>query len=161
EGHSREAELSAAVREGRIGEYLALDQDALSLQEIQRCYGRLGVTTWHASLRPLLTEDHDFGPFNLIYAAGLYDYLTATTARRLTRNLFALLAPGGWLLVATFLPDVPAVGYMESYMAWHLLCRTGPELAALADEVPPQAIASTEVFEDPNGNIVLLLLTKA
>jgi len=108
----------------------------------------------------LRTVVADFGPFDLIYVAGLYDYLAATTARRLTRNLFALLTPGGRLLVANFLPNVPAVGYMESYMAWHLLCRTGRELAALADEVPPREIASTEVFEDPNGNIVFLLLTK-
>jgi hypothetical protein len=152
--------LSEVVRGGRVGEYLALDQDAASLQEVQRSYGHFGMTTWHASLRPLLTSDHDFGPFDLIYVAGLYDYLAATTARRLTRNLFALLTPGGRLLVANFLPNVPAVGYMESYMAWHLLCRTGRELAALADEVPPREIASTEVFEDPNGNIVFLLLTK-
>jgi hypothetical protein len=52
------------------------------------------------------------------------------------------------------------VGCKEGYTAWHLLCRTGPELATLADEVPPRAIARTEVFEAPDGMLAFPLPTK-
>ena len=62
----------------------------------------------------LLTEfvalDHDLGQFDLIYSAGLYDYLETPVAERLPQVLFDLLNPGGQLLYANFAPDIPAVG---------------------------------------------------
>ena len=159
-GHLREVELSEVVRGGRVGEYLALDQDAASLQEVQRRYGQFGLTTWHASLRPLLTSDHEFGPFDLIYVAGLYDYLAAPTARRLTRNLFALLTPGGRLLVANFLPGILDVGYMESFMDWKLIYRTRKEMLEISLDIPQADLADLRIFAEENQNIIFLLCVK-
>jgi hypothetical protein len=35
-----------------------------------------------------------------------------------------MLKPGGRLLVANFLHDLPNVGYMESFMGWPLIYRS-------------------------------------
>jgi hypothetical protein len=158
-GHLREAELAESVREGRV-DFLALEQDSLSVEEVNRCYGSRGVQGWRSSIRPLLTGEHNRGPFDLIYAAGLYDYLSDPITRRLTRNLFGLLAPGGRLLVANFLPAVHAVGFMESYMAWRLIMRSHEQFANVAAEVPADQVARTELFTDPDDNIVFLTLDR-
>ncbi|MCI0463532.1 MAG: class I SAM-dependent methyltransferase [Gemmataceae bacterium] len=160
-GHLREADLSWAVQERQVGEIVALDQDSLSLAEITRCYGHLRVRTHHSSIRPLLTGKHDLGTFDLAYAAGLYDYLNTPTAARLTENLFALLRPGGRLLVANFVPAVPAIGYMESYMAWRLIYRTEAELAGLAAAIPRSEVASSQTFVEEERNVAFLLLARS
>ena len=115
----REAELSSALAEGRIGEFLALDQDPQSLAHVQRELGEKGVQTVQSSVRAILAEKTGFENMNLIYAAGLYDYLSDRVAARLTRLMFDMLAPGGRLVIANFAPCLPEVGYMETFMAWY------------------------------------------
>ena len=55
-GHLREASLASCVRRKRIGRFVALDADPLSLEEVNRCYGNYGVETVNASIRPLITN---------------------------------------------------------------------------------------------------------
>lgn len=159
-GHLREAELSAAANSGGVGEYVALDQDAESLREVDRAYGRLGVRTHHASVRPLLTGRHGLGSFDAVYAAGLYDYLPDATARRLTGRLFGMLNPGGRLLVANFLPGGYDLGYMEGFMDWTLIYRTLPELEVVAAGIPTHELARRQSFTDPAGAVGYLTLTR-
>ena len=53
---------------------------------------------------------------DLIYAAGLYDYLGDAIAIQLTSRLLQMLAPGGGgrLLIANFNPDLRDIGYLEA-----------------------------------------------
>ena len=158
--HLREASFSSALRDRRIREFVALDQDEKSLLEAMSCYGRYGITTVQSSIRPLLTGKHHLGNFDLIYSTGLYDYLNAATARRLTAKLFAMLRPGGLLTVTNFLKNIPAVGYMESFMDWWLILRDEDELASLDSEIHPCEVAQKRVFVEPNQNIIFLVLSK-
>jgi hypothetical protein len=159
-GHLREAGLSAAVREGRTGEFVALDQDGQSLETVERLYGRFSVVTVTAGIRRLLTGRLALGRFDLVYSAGLYDYLPQATARRLTGVLFAMLPPGGRLLVANFVPGIRDVGYMESYMDWRLTYRTTEELRDVATAIDPDQIGGADVWTEENDNVAFLLLTK-
>lgn len=159
-GHLREAALSAAVRRRRLGRYVALDADREALREVERCYGRFGVEPLVGTVRQLLTGRLDLGSFDLVYSTGLYDYLPGPAAQRLTHALFGLLRPRGRLLVANFLPGVLDVGYMESYMDWRLICRTRPEMAVLAEEVPLGAIRDLRLFAEENQNIIFLEITR-
>ena len=154
-GHLREARCSKALQKGQIGELVAFDQDARSLDVVNRDCGRFGVRTELGRVRDLIVGRHaaDLMGFDLIYAAGLYDYLRDDAARRLTRTLFDMLNPGGSLLVANFLPGIRDRGYMESFMNWHLIYRTPGEIAALACDVARNEIARTSRFEDPTHNI--------
>lgn len=145
-GNLREALQSAAVMNGSLGELVAFDQDAAALQAVQRSLG-LRVRCIQGSVRTIVTDNLNAGQFDLIYAAGLYDYLSRPLAARLTSKLFGLLNPEGELLVANFTKDVADLGYMESYMDWHLIYRSLDELLDLAHELPQAALESAALYQ--------------
>jgi len=159
-GHLREASLSAAVKRKQLGRFLALDNDAISLQEVERCYGRYGVETVHSGIRRLLTNQAEMGTFDLVYSTGLFDYLRQPTARRLVWGMFQILRPGGRLVVANFLPGVRDVGYMEVFMDWQLIYRTRQEMTDMTMEIPQEEIRDISLFAEENQNIIFLQVTK-
>jgi hypothetical protein len=159
-GHLREGVDSVAFREGQLAELVALDQDTESVAEVGRGFDRTVVTPICSSLRPLLTGCHGLGEFDLIYSAGLYDYLAIDTAVRLTARLFGMLRPGGRLWVANFLPGIAAVGYMEACMDWHLLYRPVNEIQEFAREIPESDLSSCSMQIDRHNHIGSLELVR-
>jgi hypothetical protein len=159
-GHLREAELSNALASGRLGRFVALDADEASLRELEKHYATLGVETIHASVRQLLARKISLGTFDFVYAAGLYDYLNENTAQVLSARLFEMVRPGGQLLIPNFTPHVLDRGYMETFMDWTLIYRDKAAMARLMHQIDPADIQSSDVYEDPSGSIVYLLLTK-
>jgi SAM-dependent methyltransferase len=153
--HGREIDLSAAFRQGLISEFVALDQDAESLAELKHAYAGSAspVTPLKLSIKQLLAGSHDFGQFDLIYSAGLYDYLDTPLAKRLTARLFEMLRPTGRLLYANFAPDIHCVGYMEAAMDWWLTYRDAAQTRALADEIDAAQINAIKQYTDPDSNI--------
>lgn len=109
-GHLREAEFSGAIQCGKFESFLALDQDQESLDVVDRDYGQYGVQSLNKSVRELLRDRTFEGRFDLIYSAGLYDYVEKKVATKLTDRLFELLAPGGYLLLTNFLPSIRSWG---------------------------------------------------
>jgi len=160
-GHVREAQWSAAVRDGGVAAFHALDQDPLSLALIEREHASLGVTPVLGSVKDVLTRAVTFAGLSLAYAAGLYDYLPTPVAASLTARLFAMLAPGGRLLVANFCPELRDIGVMESYMAWRLIYRDEAEMGEIAAAVPGDQVARQRTFRDSGGNVVYLEIEKA
>jgi SAM-dependent methyltransferase len=158
-GHMREMNLSHAVQAGVIGEVIAFDQDAESLAQIERNAVTKKVRAVEGSVRRLIVGKHALGEFDLVYAAGLYDYLDQRAAKRLTDVLFQSLKPGGTLLIANFLTGIYDVGYMESFMGWNLTFRTPTEITALADGFANDA-SFVRYFEDTERNIGFLLARK-
>lgn len=154
-GHLREAELSVALKEGRIGRLLAVDQDATSLAVVDSYRTSISkvIETSPNTVRAILAGKADLGRFDLIYAAGLYDYLDARVAARLTRVLFDHLDAGGRLLIPNFLWGVPEEAYMEVFMDWYLLYRTRGEIEKFAEEIPPASVRRTTYSEDGTGVI--------
>jgi extracellular factor (EF) 3-hydroxypalmitic acid methyl ester biosynthesis protein len=130
-GHLREAALSRAVKEGRIGELVALDQDSESLREVERSAYGACVTPVAASIGAILKQRIDLGRFDLIYSAGLYDYLDPAVGEALTTHLFALLNPGGRLVVGNFALGLREGAFTEAFMDWHLVLRTHASMRAL------------------------------
>lgn len=159
-GHLREAGLCSAVKRGRLGRFVALDTDKLSLVEVDRQYGWYGVETVAASFRSLVANKLDLGQFDFVYSTGLFDYLGQPTARRLLTTMFQMLRPGGRLLVANFLPNIRDVGYMETYMDWKLVYRTRHDMVDLTMEIPEHEIRHISLFAEENQNIILLKVTK-
>lgn len=158
-GHLRELSLSTAARDGRVT-ITAIDQDEVSLELIGREYGHLGAVPVPGSVRQILTGRLVLPPADLVYAAGLYDYLTEPVAQRLTQLMFDSVTPGGRLLLANFLPDIPDVGYMESFMDWHLIYRSDAQMRAFADALAVREVASVRQFRDPYNVVTYLEVTK-
>lgn len=162
-GHLREAEMSAALKEGRVARFLATDQDAASLAVVAE-HARTSapaIACRPRSVRDFIAAREDLGRFDLVYAAGLYDYLDDRIAARLTRRLFALLKPGGRLVVANFLPGLHERAYMEAFMDWWLIYRTQDEIRAFACEISQNDIRSLGYVTDEAGCVGYLELERA
>jgi hypothetical protein len=159
-GHLREALLCSAIKRRKFGRFVALDGDMKSLEEVARCYGRYGVETFPGRIRQLLTQRINLGAFDYVYSTGLFDYLSMPAAQRLAETMFAMLRPRGRLLVANFLPGIPDIGYMESYMGWNLIYRTRQEMLEISSHIPQAQIRDIHIFAEENQNIIFLEVTK-
>jgi SAM-dependent methyltransferase len=159
-GHLREAQRSDAVRANEIGEIVAVDQDPLSLEIVARESNGARITPAQASIRRFIVAPTMFGEFDLIYSAGLYDYLDDATARRLTAGMFAALRPGGTLVVANFAPELRDIGYMEAIMDWRLIYRDERGVAAFCTDLPADLIREQRMERDSGGNVIYLTVRK-
>ncbi len=155
-GHLRECELSDAVQRRALGRYVAVDQDAKNLEVIQREYADLHITTRLATLRDVVNGSFNGAKFDLIYTAGLYDYLPNVVAKKLTLVLFGMLSPGGTLFVANFLPEIGDAGFMESYMAWNLIYRSDDEMMDFIVDVAQDQIEYVNIITEDEGNIAFM-----
>ena len=100
-------------------------------------------------------EERD--PYDFVYCAGLFDYLSDAVCKSLTAHLYRQLAPGG-LLVLTNVDDHPSRREMEYFLEWHLLYRNAAQMRQL---VPQAAGAdSARVIQDPTGVNVFLEIRK-
>ncbi|MHC4892069.1 MAG: class I SAM-dependent methyltransferase [Planctomycetota bacterium] len=158
-GHLREGRDSVALQTGAISECVAVDADARSLAEVERAFaGR--VQPVQMSVARLLARAERLGEFDLVYSAGLYDYLDDALARRLTARLFERLRPGGRLIVTNFLPQVADVGYMETFMGWELIYRDLDGVRDFAGDIDPDRIRRLEVSQDPFGAVGTLVVDR-
>jgi SAM-dependent methyltransferase len=156
-GHLREIELVRASDTAHIGAFHALDQDPLSLAEIDRKYGAIGgLKTIEGSVKSIIRRRTKFENLDFVYSAGLFDYLAPPIAMRLIERMFEFLRPGGRLLVANFTPAVEDIGYMETFMDWRLIYRTRDELNQLFSGLPQDAIIGQRSFEDESGAVAFV-----
>jgi extracellular factor (EF) 3-hydroxypalmitic acid methyl ester biosynthesis protein len=152
-GHLCEAELSDAFRSNGIDTWIALDQDQESLATCERGYGHTAVHPVKGSVNALLSGTISFDELDFVYAAGLFDYLPATTAAALARRMFDMLRPDGSLMVANFVSDHVDAGYMEAFMDWRLIYRTEHDMRQLLTFIRPERWDQSRVFSDPFGAV--------
>ena len=160
-GHLREVEFSQAAQNRRLEEFVAFDQDEASLGIVARDYGHLGIRTMPGSVRQILAGKSNPGQFDFVYAAGLFDYLSAPVAAALTARMFEMTLPGGSMLIPNFLTGMLDSGYMESFMDWRLIYRNHADMEKLIEALPAGAVADYQIFDDPDDAIAFLLVTKA
>ena len=109
-GHLREVELSAAVQQRT-----AARSSSRSIRT-RRAWRSSPATTRasasgrvEGSVRQILAGKVNLGQFDFVYAAGLFDYLSAPVAAALTRRMFEMTKPGGIMLIPNFLGDAFAI----------------------------------------------------
>ena len=98
-------------------------------------------------------EEYDF-----IYCAGLFDYLSDRVCRALINLCYEWLAPGGLLLLTNVDPHNPIRRVMEYFYEWHLIYRSGNQLAALASDVA--GLAELKVLAEPTSANLFLEIRK-
>jgi extracellular factor (EF) 3-hydroxypalmitic acid methyl ester biosynthesis protein len=114
---------------------LDLDPAALACAR-QRIAGRLDGQVHFVcdnALRYARGAQRPDQPFDVIYAAGLFDYLNAGLAARLIEDCYGLLAPGGTLLVGNFsLETHPSDRVLIDWLLdWQLLYRNEADYRAI------------------------------
>jgi SAM-dependent methyltransferase len=159
-GHLREAQVSSAVQAKAIAEFVALDQDAESLAVVENEQREFNVRVKRASVGRFIKGGNELGAFDLVYSAGLYDYLNEDIAMTVTEAMFRSLRPGGRLIVANFAPALRDIGYMEAIMDWRLIYRDETAVAKLAARIPREEIAARSIRRDRAGNVVYLTIDR-
>lgn len=152
-GHLREAEVSKAQAERKLGRWVAVDQDPLSIAELKESYAGTPVQAVSGSVRDLLAGKLDLGTFDFVYASGLYDYLNDKVAVKLTQRLLPLVKPGGTFLFANYSHPIIVDGYLETFMNWTLLLRSEEDMRRIIGESADPAEWDSSVFFGHERNI--------
>lgn len=158
-GHARELRRIGELRGENLELFLALDQDRTSLDAI--LFDGNALERVNRGVVGVLKPTFEWSDFDLIYSLGLYDYLDARMAAKLTKRLFELLRPGGKLVIGNFCKRPYDRGYMETFMDWFLQFRDEGEMAEMASLIERPQIASEMVYQEPAGQIHMLELIRA
>lgn len=149
-------------------EFLLFDQDRLALGFAQRRISRhvtqapnVKVIYLLDSIKRLLHDStlfKGFGPFDMIFCAGLFDYLQPTTAASLCHHFFDNLRPGGVAYVGNMVKENPCKWFLEHHLEWYLKLRTRQEMLDYAHQGVPEA--QIGMIEDATGINPFLTFTK-
>lgn len=150
-GHFREAEFSTAIRDRRLGQIDVVDQDSRSL-DIVRARNLHNVNTIEANVMRFPRATKDSHKYDLVYAAGLFDYFSERMAHRVANRLWSHVAPGGVLCIPNYNSGVPDAGYLECFMDWWLIYRNREEMVQIGMALPADSVASTkcELLDEEN-----------
>ncbi|TPK92788.1 class I SAM-dependent methyltransferase [Mesorhizobium sp. B2-4-12] len=159
-GHLREANRSAALAEGRLKRWVALDQDPQSVGLIARDFQGTAVEAIDGSVRTLLTRGHKLGKFDFIYASGLYDYLQHNVAVKLTKTCLQMLKPNGTFLFANYAEGASGAGYWETFMDWVLLLRTETDMWNIINASVDRNTVDAQVYFGENRNVLYGVIKK-
>jgi len=86
--------------------------------------------------------------FDLVWSAGLFDYLSDSLFQRLLNRLFNRVRPGGELVVGNFCTSNPSRAYME-FSEWNLHHRSEEQLLAFGREL--EGANDLRVDREPAG----------
>ncbi|MBZ9799805.1 class I SAM-dependent methyltransferase [Mesorhizobium sp. ES1-4] len=159
-GHLREANRSAALAEGGLKRWVALDQDPQSVGLIARDFQGTAVEAIDGSVRTVLTRGHRLGKFDLIYASGLYDYLQHNVAVKLTKTCLQMLKPNGTFLFANYAEGTPDAGYRETFMDWVLLLRSEVDMWNIINASVDRNTVEAQVYFGENRNVLYGVIKK-
>ena len=169
-GPAREIE-ALLESEPELGPYLdvaLVDQDPRAVQYCERRLTPLaqrtgaGIHFVRESVRRLLCGgmlSHTLGPRQLIYSAGLFDYLSDRSFTALLGALFGALAPGGQMLIGNVDVSNPTRYFMEYFAEWFLIHRTRGQLLDCAKLLRP-APRAARVESEPLGVNLFLVIEK-
>ncbi len=123
-----------------------------TLSHIRNQNGRkTGLEVVKKSVAQLLKDRSKFKPgsYDLVYCAGLFDYLSDNVCTRLLEVFYELAAPGGLVLVSNVDACNPSRGWMECMVDWFLVYRDANKM----HEIIPAEIAgeAVHVFSEPSS----------
>lgn len=101
---------------------------------------RTGLQFVKRSVHQILKESSkkgagfEVGSYDMVYCAGLFDYLSDRICRRLLEVFYDLLAPGGLLVATNVDASNPSRLWMEYVVEWHLVYRNKEQFLKLAPE---------------------------
>jgi extracellular factor (EF) 3-hydroxypalmitic acid methyl ester biosynthesis protein len=107
-----------------------------------------GLTFQRKSVHQILKESARIDPsapqYDLVYCAGLFDYLSDRICQRLVNIFYDMLAPGGLLIVTNVDSCNPARNGMEFLLEWHLIHRDREQLKRLHPLAAPPGAVTTQ-----------------
>lgn len=93
--------------------------------------------------------EEDFRDYDIVYCAGLFDYLSQRVCKRLVELFCTMVRPGGRVIVTNVAASNPRKAWMEYVMEWNLIYRDNSEMQDLIpDNVP---VTSHSIKADSTG----------
>jgi extracellular factor (EF) 3-hydroxypalmitic acid methyl ester biosynthesis protein len=96
--------------------------------------------------------------YDLVYCAGLFDYLSDRICRRLLEIFYDMLAPGGLLIATNVHPSNDWRNWMEYLAEWHLVYRDEAQFLHIAPSSAPAE--NIRVIPDSTGVNIFLEVRK-
>ena len=96
--------------------------------------------------------------YDLVYCAGLFDYLSDRICRRLLEIFYDMLAPGGLLIATNVHPSNDWRNWMEYLAEWHLVYRDEEQFLHIAPSSAPAE--NIRVIPDSTGVNIFLEVRK-
>jgi len=160
-GPAREIEtlLCESPELGPRLEIALIDQEERAISYCERTLAPLAARTGariqfiREGLRALLTTERlseKLGHRELIYSAGLFDYLDGRLFDRILGALYEATVDGGCVVIGNVAAHNPSRWVMEYFAEWFLIHRTPDELRALAAGLLP-APSALRVEAEPAG----------
>ena len=135
------------------------------IDESRRAGGRnTQVRYFQRSVHQLLRAatqggEEDFTNYDIVYCAGLFDYLSQRVCKRLVDLFCTMIKPGGIVIVTNVAAANPRKAWMEYVMEWNLIYRDEAEMFDLVPDGFP--VARTEVKPDSTGVNLFLEIERA
>ncbi len=80
--------------------------------------------------------------YDLVYCAGLFDYLSDKVCSRLLQLFYRWTVPGGLVVATNVHPSNSLRRFMDYVVDWHLVYRTEADMTALAPGIGAQQVCS-------------------
>lgn len=144
---------------GKKIEIVLIDQEPRSIAYCERMLAPLVARTGvkahvvKESIRKLIAHpslQDALGSCDLIYSAGLFDYLDEKPFVLLARTLLGSLNEGGHLLIGNFATGQPSRWFMEYCSEWFLIHRTPEQLVELG-AAAGAAKEAMSIMAEPSG----------
>ena len=103
-------------------------------------------------------EHHHFGLMDIIYSAGLTDYLDEPLFQALTTRCYKHLRPGGVFIIGNFGSHNPNKAFMDHLLQWTLIHRSEKELRNIFASTPFEG--DIDVVAEPRGVNLIAIAVK-
>lgn len=121
---------------GRPVNFTCLDQDEESLKHAQKQLGSIErfvksgykFNFKNLAIRNVIAGGLPEKDYDMVYSAGLFDYLTEPVAQMAAQKMMAALKPGGKLIIGNFSTENPCAPFMELWLDWNLIYRSKEDL---------------------------------
>lgn len=133
-----------------------------TLERISHQYNRdCMIRGFKKSVAQLLKDKSQFkrGHYDIVYCAGLFDYLADPICKQLMEVFYELAAPGGLVISTNVHVNNPSRGWMEYMVDWFLEYRDAAQMKAIIPDLAP--LDQTRIFIEPSGVNVFTEIIKA
>ena len=101
---------------------------------------------------------HEFSIQDIIYSAGLTDYLDARLFLALVNRIYEHLRPGGTAIICNFAPSNPHRAWVDHILQWKLIYRTEDDMRELFDK--SRFGPGVELFTEDEGITIFAVAIK-
>ena len=125
-------------------QYTKKTLEALKSQFARRMKVEMIKKSVHQVLKEEPRQSANVEKYNVVYCAGVFDYLSDRICKRLMNIFYDKVEPGGLVVVTNVDASNPSRNGMEYLLDWHLIHRSRNQLKALIPDRAPPGSATTK-----------------